>query len=56
LTSHIKGNKWAEGVREQVLRKTVGARREEVIGRRRKLQNEELRDWCLPLNIIIMSE
>ena len=56
MISHIKGNIWAEGVREQVMRKTVGARREEVIGRRRKLQNEELRDWYRPLNIIIMSE
>jgi hypothetical protein len=38
------------------MRKTVAARREEVIGGRRKLQNEELGDWCLPSNIVRMSE
>jgi len=40
----------------RVLRKTVEARREEVIGGRRKLQNEALRDWYFPSNIIRMSE
>jgi len=39
-----------------VLRETVGARREEVIGRWRKLQNEEPRDWYFPSNIIRMSD
>jgi hypothetical protein len=39
-----------------VLRETVGARREEVIGGRRKLQNKELRDWYFPSNIIRMSQ
>jgi hypothetical protein len=40
----------------RVLRKTVGARREEVMGRRRKLQNEELHDWYFSSDIIIMSK
>lgn len=40
----------------RVLRKTVGAGREEVIGRRRKLQNEELHDWYFSSDIIRMSE
>jgi len=40
----------------RVLRKTAGARREEVIGGRRKLQNEELRDWYFPSDIVRMSQ
>jgi hypothetical protein len=40
----------------RVLRKTVGARREEVMGGRRKLQNEELHYWYFSSNIVRMSK
>jgi hypothetical protein len=40
----------------RLLRKVFGAKREEVIGGRRKLQNEELRDWFSSSNIIRLIE
>jgi hypothetical protein len=41
LLSHIKGETWAEGVREQDSENTFGPKRNEVLGEGRILLNEE---------------
>jgi hypothetical protein len=40
----------------RLLRKIFGAKRDELIGGRRKLQNEELRGWFCSSIIISLSE
>lgn len=44
---HNEGGPYAEGVRECVLRKVFGCKREDVTGKWRKLRNEKRQD-CFP--------
>jgi len=52
LVVDIAGGKEAEGVWNMVLRRIFGPRREEVMGERRRLHNEELNDLYSPPNIV----
>jgi hypothetical protein len=57
LVFHTTGKTWIEGVFEnRILRRVCGSKQEEVIGRWRRLHNEELHNLYSPPNIIRMID
>jgi hypothetical protein len=52
MVAHTVGGTWAEGVKNRVLRRILGPKKDEVTGEWRKLHNKELNELYHSPNII----